>query len=149
MSRNTVFKQSSVYRKSGRVSVRKSVYFSPQFAVPGCLHQTPHVYCILYIQAGPTVCLCVRTYGRVCVFMCVLSLAWGSSSCVRVSCSKCLNSQKRKKRRSEGNTEPRARRMGGQTVRVKTTLSGVTCPPAKSRFVLFLPKLTTEQFQHF
>lgn len=148
-----MFKQSSVYRKSGRVSVRKSVYFSPQFAVPGCLHQTPHVYCILYIQAGPTVCLCVHTYGRVCVFMCVLSLAWGSSSCVRVSCSKCLNSQKRKKRRSKGNTEPRARRMGGRGggrqsgLKKHSVVSHVHLP--RVCLFCFCPKLTTEQFQHF
>lgn len=83
------------------VCLSDCIFFST-ICMPVCLHQTLHVYCILYIQVCLTVCVCVFR-----------SLAWGSSSCVRVSCSECLNSQKRKKRGSKGKTEWRAGRNGG------------------------------------
>lgn len=101
-SGNTVFKWRGVYLKSGRVSVWATVYFSPAICMPVCLHRTPRVYCTIFTQVGPTVtvCVCARVHVCVCVFFFsfFFSLAWGSSSCVKVSCSKCLNSQKRKKR---------------------------------------------------
>lgn len=59
--------------------------------------------CVLYIV--------YRSRDTVCVGVWV-SLAWGSSSCVKVSRSKCLKSQKRKKRRSKGKEWEERRRKG-------------------------------------
>lgn len=94
---NTAFKQSSVYLKSDHVSVWVSVYFSPLFA-----------YHFVYIRVCMCTVYCIYNpvhWVHLCVHVCMcvsLSLAWGSSSCVRVSRSKCLNSQKRKKRGEQG-----------------------------------------------
>lgn len=77
------------------VCLSDCIFFSA-ICMPLCLHHSQHVYCIVYIQLCP---LGVYVCGCMCAH---LSLAWGSSSCVKVSRSKCLNSQKRKKRRSKG-----------------------------------------------
>lgn len=103
VSGNTVIKQSRVYLKSDHVWVyiflhylHASLFTSDSSCVPYTVYTTLS-----------TMCICASMYVCVC-----LSLAWGSSSCVRVSCSKCLNSQKRKKRGSLGKSEQRAGRMG-------------------------------------
>lgn len=50
------------------VCLRECIFFST-ICMPVCLHQTPHVYCILHIQVCP---LCV--FERACV--CVYVLVW-------------------------------------------------------------------------
>ena len=51
------------------VCLSECIFFST-ICMPVCLHQSPHVCCILYIQACPLcVCLCVRVCVCVCSYL--------------------------------------------------------------------------------